>query len=159
VDGPRNAVLVTGDNVGPLLFEGQGAGQMCTASAVVSDLVDAALGKTKITFESFRVLPGRPRRESPRPVTEHQGSYYLRFSAVDRAGVLAQIAGCLGRHGISILSVVQKEARGGKGVPIVMMTDVAAEGAFRQAISEIDRLDCIQAGTVWIRVERGPQAQ
>jgi homoserine dehydrogenase len=159
VDGPRNAVLVTGDNVGPLLFEGQGAGQMCTASAVVSDLVDAALGKTKITFESFRFLPGRTRRESPRPVTEHQGSYYLRFSAVDRAGVLAQIAGCLGRHGISILSVVQKEARGGKGVPIVMMTDVAAEGAFRQAISEIDRLDCIQAGTVWIRVERGPQAQ
>jgi len=159
VDGPMNAVLVTGDNVGPLLFEGQGAGQMCTASAVVSDLVDAALGKTKITFESFRFLPGRTRRESPRPVTEHRGNYYLRFAALDRAGVLAQIAGCLGRHGISILSVVQKEARGSQGVPIVMMTDVASEGAFRQAVSEIDRLDCIQAPTVWIRVERGPRPQ
>ncbi|HUU43951.1 MAG TPA: homoserine dehydrogenase, partial [Planctomycetota bacterium] len=58
VDGPMNAVLVTGDNVGPLTFEGQGAGQMCTASAVVSDMVDAALGKAKITFDSFRYLPG-----------------------------------------------------------------------------------------------------
>ena len=159
VDGPMNAVLVTGDNVGPLLFEGQGAGQMCSASAVVSDLVDAALGKAKITFENFRFLPGRTRHESPRPPTEHRGNYYLRFAALDRAGVLAQVAGCLGRHGISILSVVQKEARGGQGVPIVMMTDTASEGAFRQAISEIDRLDCIQAPTVWIRVERAPQTQ
>ena len=153
VDGPRNAVLVTGDNVGPLLFEGQGAGQMCTASAVVSDLVDAALGKTKITFESFRFLPGRTRREPLRPAAEHRGRCYLRFTALDHPGVLAQVAGCLGRHGISILSVVQKEARGGAGVPIVMMTDTAEEAALRKAVSEIDRLDCIQARTVWIRVE------
>jgi homoserine dehydrogenase len=132
---------------------------MCSASAVVSDLVDAALGKAKITFENFRFLPGRTRHESPRPPTEHRGNYYLRFAALDRAGVLAQVAGCLGRHGISILSVVQKEARGGQGVPIAMMTDTASEGAFRQAISEIDRLDCIQAPTVWIRVERAPQTQ
>ncbi|KPJ51737.1 MAG: hypothetical protein AMS16_07480, partial [Planctomycetes bacterium DG_58] len=69
-------------------------------------------------------------------------------------GVLAQIAGCLGRHQISILSVVQKETRRGAGVPIVMMTDEAKEADFRKAVEEIDRLDCIQAPTVWIRVER-----
>jgi len=73
---------------------------------------------------------------------------------VDQPGVLAQIAGCLGRHRISILSVVQKEARGGKGVPIVMMADEAEEADFRRAVEEIDRLDCIFPPTVWIRVER-----
>ena len=154
VSGPMNAVLVKGSNVGPLLFQGQGAGQMCTASAVVSDLVDAALGKAKITFDHLRFLPGRTRRATLRPMAEHRGSYYLRFTAVDQPGVLAQIAGCLGRHKISILSVVQKEARGGRGVPIVMMTDEAEEAGFRKAVNEIDRLDCIQAPTVWIRVER-----
>ena len=154
VDGPMNAVLVTGDNVGPLTFEGQGAGQMCTASAVVSDMVDAALGKAKITFDSFRYLPGRTRRTTLRPIESLRVSYYVRFTATDQPGVLAQIAGCLGRHEISILSVVQKEARGGRGVPIVMMTDVSEEASFRRAVGEIDRLDCIQAPTVWIRVER-----
>ena len=154
VDGPMNAVLVTGNNVGPLLFQGQGAGQMCTASAVVSDLVDAALGKAKITFDHFRFLPGRTHRERLRPIEAHRGRYYLRFTAVDQPGVLAQIAGCLGRHRISILSVVQKEARGGKGVPIVMMADEAEEADFRRAVEEIDRLDCIFPPTVWIRVER-----
>lgn len=154
VDGPMNAVLVKGDNVGPLTFEGQGAGQMPTASAVVSDLVDAALGKAKITFDSFGFLPGKTRRETLRPIGAHRGSCYLRFTALDQPGVLAQVAGCLGRHSISILSVVQKEARRGAGVPIVMMTDEAEESGLRKAISEIDRLDCIQAPTVWIRVER-----
>ena len=154
VAGPMNAVLVTGDNVGPLTFEGQGAGQMCTASAVVSDLVDAALGKAKITFDHLRYLPGRTERQTLRPIEALEESYYVRFSAMDQPGVLAQIAGCLGRHEISILSVVQKEARGDVGVPIVMMTDVSAEASFRRAIGEIDRLPCIQAPTVWIRVER-----
>jgi len=154
VGGPMNAVLVTGDNVGPLLFQGQGAGERCTASAVVSDLVDVALGKAKVTFDNFGFLPGRNRPQKLRPIDEHRGNYYLRFTAVDQPGVLAQIAGCLGRHDISILSVVQKEARGGKGVPIVMMTDEAKEADFRNALEEIDRLDCIHAQTVWIRVER-----
>jgi homoserine dehydrogenase len=135
VDGPMNAVLVTGNNVGPLLFQGQGAGQMPTASAVVSDLVDAAVGKAKITFDNFQFLPGRTRREKLRPISELGGRYY-------------------GRHGISILSVVQKEGRGAPGVPIVMMTDSAQEAGFRKAIGEIDRLGCILAPTVWIRVER-----
>jgi len=153
VDGPMNAVLLTGDNVGPLMFEGQGAGMMCTASAVVSDLVDAALGKAKITFEHLRYLPGRTRRTALRPMSELVGRYYVRFTAEDRPGVLAQIAGCLGRHEISILSVVQKEARGGAGVPIVMMSDAAQEASFRGAIEEIDRLECIHAPTVWVRVE------
>jgi homoserine dehydrogenase len=154
VDGPMNAVLVVGDNVGPLLFEGQGAGRMPTASAVVADLVDAATGKAKITFDHFRYLPGRTKRETLRPPAESSGRCYVRFTCLDQPGVLAQIAGCLGRHGISILSVVQKEARGSRGVPIVMMTDSAQEAAFRKAIGEIDRLGCILAPTVWIRVER-----
>ena len=175
VDGPMNAVFVRGNNTGPLLFQGQGAGQMPTASAVVGDLVDAALGKAKITFERLGYLPGRTHREKLRPASEVRGRYYLRLSAHDQPGVLAQIAGCLGRHGISILSVVQKESRkrgltpfacrpegcsAQKGsdpffcVPIVMMTDEAQESAFRGAVEEIDRLGCIVARSVWIRVER-----
>ncbi len=154
VDGPMNAVLVRGSHTGPLLFQGQGAGRMPTASAVVSDIVDAALGKAKISFDHLKYLPGRTERTKLRPAGEVSGRCYLRFTTHDEPGVLAEIAGCLGRHGISILSVVQKEARGGSGVPIVMMTDEAKESSLRTAIEEIDRLATIVARTVWIRVER-----
>jgi homoserine dehydrogenase len=154
VDGPMNAVLVVGNNVGPLLFHGQGAGMMPTASAVVSDIVDVAVGKSKITFENFRFLPGKTRRATIRPMESHRGRYYLRFTALDQPGVLASIAGSLGRHGISILSVVQKESRGGSAVPIVMMADEADEANVRKAVLEIDRLECVHDRTVWIRVER-----
>jgi len=110
VSGPMNAVAVRGHAVGEVLHVGQGAGQTPTASAVVADIVDAALGRSRITFKHLTVLSGRAPRVAILPPGRSESRHYLRFTVVDQPGVLAQIAGALGRYGISIASVVQHEA-------------------------------------------------
>lgn len=154
VRGPNNAVLIHGDAVGDVLLQGAGAGQMPTASAVVSDLVDVVLGKAQITFDNFRIFPGRIPHADLVDISHVHGSYYVRFSALDQPGVLAGIAGALARHNISILSVIQKETRTTGSVPLVMMTEIAEEASMRAAIGEIDRMPFVTDGSVWMRVER-----
>ncbi|MBM4038502.1 MAG: homoserine dehydrogenase, partial [Planctomycetes bacterium] len=104
-----NGIFVRGSAVGDTMFYGRGAGQMPTASAIVSDIVDILLGKAKHTFERLRLFPGRTESLRVRSIEESESRYYLRFAAVDRPGVLAKIAGEFGRHDISIASVLQKE--------------------------------------------------
>jgi homoserine dehydrogenase len=78
--------------------------------------------------------------------------------AQDRPGVLAQVAGILGRHDISIVSVIQKGRAHAAAVPVVMMTHGARERDLRAALAEIDRLPVVAAPTVMLRVEPPPEA-
>jgi homoserine dehydrogenase len=80
--------------------------------------------------------------------------FYLRFHVLDRPGVLAEIAGILGRNQISIASVIQHESEeASEGVvPLVIMTHVAAEGPMRKAMAEIDQLPVVRPGSVWMRI-------
>jgi homoserine dehydrogenase len=89
----------------------------------------------------------------PRPIDDIRSEYYLRVMALDRPGVLAQVAGILGRHDISLLSVLQKGRAQGEAVPVVMMTHEARERDMRAALSAIDRLPVVAARTTMIRVE------
>lgn len=146
VQGVYNAIYIVGDATGPTLLYGQGAGGAPTGSAVVSDLVEIVRGK-----EALRP----PSLESP-PVKDMEDlrcSYYLRFSAVDRPGVLSKISGVLGKNDISIASVIQKGRTKRGAVPIVMMTHDALERNVRRALKEIDTLDVIKDSTKLIRVE------
>ena len=86
-----------------------------------------------------------------RPIGEVRSAYYLRAMVQDRPGVLSQVAGILGRHDISIASVIQKGRAG--AVPIVMMTHEARERDMRAALAAIDRLPVVAARTAMIRVE------
>jgi homoserine dehydrogenase len=88
------------------------------------------------------------------PLGELFGRVYLRFTASDRPGVLSSITGILGRHGISIESVIQK-GRGHEGgsVPIVVFTHPASEASVRQALDTIDRLPDVTAATRLVRIE------
>ncbi len=151
VNGVYNAIFYEGDFVGQGLLYGKGAGAGPTASAVVSDIVDAAkkLGDIKIDFEA-RSLAKSKNVES---MDELIGRSYLRFSALDQPGVLAKIAGVLGKHGISISSVIQKERHASGAVPVVVMTHQAKEKNFREAIEKIDQMDAIRSKTLRIRVE------
>jgi len=79
--------------------------------------------------------------------------YYIRFSAIDKPGVLAKISGILGKHNISIASVTQKEKKSEKVVPIIMMTHEAMEKDLAKALREIDALSAIKKKSVRIRVE------
>lgn len=155
VRGAYNAIAVKGDAVGRVFFHGMGAGQNPTASAVVSDLIDTVVGRMAITFRTLDLWSQQ--RESPvvvRDPAEVPGRFYLRFNVDDRPGVLAEIAGILGQHEVSIASVIQHEAaeEAGGTVPLVIMTHWAPEGAVAKAVSTIDQLTCVHPGTIRMRV-------
>jgi homoserine dehydrogenase len=158
VRGAYNAVRVVGDAVGQVFFHGLGAGQMPTASAVTADVLDTILGRAAITFRALELWSAR--NEAPvavRDPAKISGRYYLRFTVEDRPGVLAEIAGELGRHDISIASVIQHETQEpGNGdkrlVPLVIMTHQASEGGMSQAMASIDRLPFVRPASVRMRV-------
>jgi len=154
VSGVFNAVFMTGDNVGNLMFYGRGAGQLPTASAVWSDTLEIARRVAHGIPALDADLPSLSRTPLPlRPVDEIRSAYYLRVMALDRPGVLAQVAGILGRHDISLVSVLQKERARNEAVPVVMMTHEARERDMRAALAAIDKLPVVAARTTMIRVE------
>jgi len=154
VSGVYNAVFISGDNVGNLMFYGRGAGQLPTASAVWSDALEIAR-RVAHDIPALPVeLPSVAKAPLPlRPMDEIRSAYYLRVMALDRPGVLAQVAGILGRHDISLVSVLQKARAEGEAVPVVMLTHDARERDMRAALAAIDRLPVVAARTTMIRVE------
>lgn len=149
-----NAVLLEGDAVGQILLYGKGAGEMPTASAVVSDIIDVARnisGGAPIRipmnyYAKSRAIPIKP-------VETITSRYYLRFSVVDRPMVLASIASYLGKQGISIASVMQKEGFSKDRVPVIILTHTATERGIRTALTEIEGTDFIKDKTQVIRIE------
>jgi homoserine dehydrogenase len=154
VSGVFNAVFITGDNVGNLMFYGRGAGQLPTASAIWSDALEIAR-RVAHGLPALPVdLPSVSQRPLPlRPMDDIRSAYYLRVMAMDRPGVLAQVAGILGKNDISLVSVLQKGRALGGAVPVVMMTHEARERDMGGALSEIDALPVVQGRTAMIRVE------
>ncbi len=148
VRGVYNAVYVRADQTGDLLFYGKGAGMMPTASAVISDIISIAQGGQPSGFnrpaQAARVLP----------MDDLRSKYYLRFQVADKPGVLGRIAQTLGRHGISIMSVHQKESHDPRSVPVVILTYEASERDLKKALKEIDSKKDISRKTVLIRVEK-----
>ncbi|MCG6862528.1 MAG: homoserine dehydrogenase [Chromatiaceae bacterium] len=157
VDGVMNAVLVKGDAVGPTLYYGAGAGAMPTASAVVADVVDVTRALTTDPNNRVPHLAFQPDELSDIPVLsmeEVETAYYLRVTALDQPGVMANIAGILGSEGISIEAIQQKEPEeGDTHVPLIMLTHLVREGHMNQAISRIEALESVKGEVVRIRVE------
>jgi homoserine dehydrogenase len=156
VSGAFNAIFVKGDAVGSTLFYGAGAGMMPTGSAVVSDLVD--LCRNIRLGVSRRVPLLAYQREhlhdaEIRHIHDITSTYYLRFTVVDRPGVLSRISGILGSLDISIASVIQKGRRAEKAVPIYMLTHEAREKNMQKALQEIDHLPITVDKTVLLRIE------
>jgi homoserine dehydrogenase len=152
VGGVYNAIFVKGDLIGENLFYGEGAGAKPTSSAVIGDIVTIA--KHIRSAERVECCISYKRDvEGIKKMDEVRTRFYVRFSTIDRPGVLAKISGILGKHGISIATVTQKGRREAGIVPIVMMTHDAVERDMAAALKEIDRLSCIRRRTVRIRVE------
>jgi homoserine dehydrogenase len=155
VDGPFNAIRLTGDFVGPVMLYGRGAGMEPTASAVVGDVIDIArniLAGIGCRVAARGTMEPSMKDLAIKPMGEIVSRYYLRFSAVDRPGVLAAIAGALGKNNISIESMIQT-GRSGDYVPIVIITHDAAERDVVAALAEIDHLEMIREKSRLIRIE------
>jgi len=149
--GAFNMIALVGDAVGKTVLSGAGAGQMPAASAVVADLIDVATGRAALTFPRIDVWKDR----QPFPVQRSEevaNRYYLRFNVLDRPHVFADIADILGRHGISLASIIQHEApEAGSDesiVPLVVMTHRTTYGRLSAADRELDRLDSLRTPRV-----------
>lgn len=155
VRGPYNAIRIQGDAVGDLALYGRGAGAMPTASAVVADLIDLAVGRAQRTFQSLRLGLGESPGLALRPSATVRSRFYLRLLVADRIGVMAEIMRTLAEHRISIASVVQHEAleeHEGDVVPLVIMTHTALTADFRAAAAHLNRLESVLAPSVYFPV-------
>lgn len=156
VGGVYNAVYIVGNATGSLMFYGRGAGQMPTASAVLSDIVEIAQNILYQRPSRPHHLPGISAEGlSIKPMENLRTCYYLRVMAIDKPGVLSKISGILGDHNISIASVIQKGRREQATVPVIMMTHEAKEGDMQRALELIDCLEVVMEKTVCLRVEGG----
>jgi len=157
VGGAFNAIYVKGDFVGSTLYYGPGAGQLPTASAVVSDIIEIARdlrrgARGRIPPSGFH-HPGNGGKTPVFPFSDVKSEYYLRFQVLDKPGVLSRIAGVLGAHSISISSVIQKGRKAESAVPIFIQTHHAKERDVRAALEETDRLPVVLDRTRMIRIE------
>ena len=148
-----NAVFVRGDIVGDTLFYGRGAGKDATASAVLSDLADAALDLKFGT--KHRVPPFVPHECAGVvvPIEDVVSQYFVRLNVVDRPGVLAKIAAIFGQSKIGISSVIQPEGHEGASVPLIFMLHYATNGAVTNALKKIGKLLVVKSRPVMLRVE------
>jgi homoserine dehydrogenase len=153
VDGVFNAIYVSSDLAGELMFYGPGAGQLPAASAVVSDIVDLAQDIKAGLFRSTLNSLQDNSIKGLRKIDEFENKYYIRIKVVDKPGVLAKIAGILAKFGISIASVTQKEKLKSQIVPVVMVTHEVKEKNLRGALKMIDKLAEIKDKSVAIRIE------
>ncbi|MCC7408676.1 MAG: homoserine dehydrogenase [Phycisphaeraceae bacterium] len=152
VNGSFNALSVFGHAVGQTVYIGRGAGQMPTASAVVSDILNVASGWYTQAFGAMNLWwDGKPAAviESD---DQRLSRYYLRISAKDAPGTLAQVSRVLGEQGISISSMLQHEAAADQFVPVVITTHAARGGALRQALAKIEQLDVTHGPPTAIRI-------
>jgi homoserine dehydrogenase len=153
--GVNNAVYLVGDYAGEMMFYGAGAGEKPTASAVVSDIVDISRNIKSAAKKRISSLPETLTPKPLIPINETETRYYLRFTVIDRPGVLSQITAVLGENDISISALTQKERHPKNAVPVVMMTHRAKEGSVQAALKGIDSLKVVKDKTVMIRIEEG----
>ena len=162
VNGVFNGIVVRGDVVGDTMFYGRGAGADATASAVISDLADAALNLKFASKQRVPAFVSHRLNARVRTIDDVESRYYLRLTVEDRAGVIAKVSQILGDSDISIASVLQRETpepkaghkdAGAGTAQLIMMLHTAKDRAVREAIAKIDGLSVVKNKTVVIRVE------
>ncbi len=150
VEGVHNAVVTEGDFVGQNICEGRGAGAGPTASAVVSDLIDIARGRSQPTFSvpasELKALPAAP-------LARHRGAYYVRLMVVDKPGVIADVAAALRDEEVSMEAMIQRGRSPGEAVPVVLTTHETEEAAMRRALARIETLASVLEPPHMIRIE------
>ena len=158
VDGPFNAVSVFGNAVGNVMFYGRGAGMMATASAVVADILDIALGTSERLFERMPMVTEKRKAANFKKIDDILSRFYLRIMAKDQPGVFARYGQILGKNGISISGAMQHEGSGPDNtVPVVITTHPTRQKNMAAALNELQRLDILRGKPVCIRIVEIPE--
>ncbi len=158
VDGPFNAISVFGNAVGNTVFYGRGAGMMATASAVVADIIEIALGNSHRVFDTMAMATGTQRTVQIKPIDEVDSRFYVRIMAKDQAGVFAKYGQVLGTHDISISGAIQHEWIGPDNtIPVVITTHPTQQKNMTAALKEIEQLDIVSGKPICIRIVDIPE--
>ena len=141
VDGPTNAIEVTGNPVGSVMVTGPGAGGGATASAVMADIIEVAAGRAAPFFgcPAEDLTAGGDDDESG----EMRGAYFMRLMVEDRPGVLADVTKILSEVNASVASILQHDDDGGNIVPIILTTHEISMDNFDQVCAKISNLDAV----------------
>ncbi len=153
VNGVFNAISVTGDVVGTTLYSGRGAGRDATASAVISDIADAASllrhGKGAHLLGEDPVAPSRCRLAPPESI---RGRFYVRLTVRDQPGVLARVASEMARHQVSIATVIQGPAERARAASLVLTTHESDERAIARTLRRLRTLAAVLEEPVLLRI-------
>ncbi|MDR2616537.1 MAG: homoserine dehydrogenase [Endomicrobium sp.] len=155
VENEYNAVMITGKDSGDVLFYGKGAGQQPAASAVVSDIINVS---KFIVTNTAGIVPdviyAKKKKIKILPAGKSKASYYLRFSVLDKSGVLAKISGMLGKHKVSIASLSQPDISGNDYARIIIITHETCRENIEGALKQINATKSIvKSKTVKIKIE------
>ncbi|NML07631.1 homoserine dehydrogenase [Sphingomonas sp. G-3-2-10] len=149
VTGSTNAVVAEGNFVGRLLFQGAGAGDGPTASAVVADLIDIARGEFGPPYAMpADALAAQPAADSG----ERRGRAYVRFTVADRVGVLAEIAAAMRDAGVSIESLMQRGANPDGSVLVAIVTHEGPERAVAHALEKLRGSSSLVGEPMWMHI-------
>ena len=152
VAGSFNALSVYGHAVGHTMSYGRGAGEMPTASAVVSDILNVASGWYPLACEKLHLLCDQHEKVETVAADDLVSRFYIRMTALDVPGVMAKVSAILGDAGISLSAISQHEANVGQFVPLVIVTHKAKQGALFAALQKIEHLEVIDGKPVCIRI-------
>ena len=157
VNDVSNAVMVNADAVGTTLFYGPGAGSEPTASSVIADIVDVARAMNTGADTWVPALGCNTAALQPQEIMDIEDietSFYIRFSALDKPGVLSDITGIMANAGISIEAIIQKEQPVGEDyVNVIILTNVTKEKLLDAAVENIEQLETVRGSVTFIRVE------
>ncbi len=158
IKGPFNAISIFGSAVGQVTYYGRGAGMMPTASAVVADIIDVAIGNSANTFNYIKLIPKGLTNIRINKIDNLVSRFYIRIMCKDRPGAIAQWSKVLAHHNISISGALQHEGTGPKNtVPVVIATHPAPEKNVNAALKEMASLDVIGGKPVCIRIVDIPE--
>ncbi len=158
VEGPFNAVSIFGSAVGQVMYYGRGAGMMPTASAVVADIIDVALGNSATTFRHLSLQPRTQTEPLIEKIDNLVSRFYIRIMCKDQPGVIAQWSKVLAEHQISISGALQHEDIGPENtVPVVIATHPTRQKNITAALEDMEKLDVIGGKPVCIRIVDIPE--
>ncbi len=158
VNGSFNAVSIFGSAVGQVMYYGRGAGMMPTASAIVADIIDVALGNSATTFRHLCLKPRNQTAALIEKIDNLVTRFYIRLMAKDRPGVFAQVGKVLAENAISISGALQHEGQGPDNtVPVVITTHPTRQSKVTAALEDLDKLDTICSRPVCIRIVDIPE--
>ncbi|MDD5010972.1 MAG: homoserine dehydrogenase [Phycisphaerae bacterium] len=158
VDGPFNAVSIFGHAVGQTMFYGRGAGMMPTASAVVADIIEVAMGNSKKLFKHLSLEPRDKTASLIGKIDELVSRFYIKLRVSDKPGVFAQICTILANHEISLSGVLQHEEHNTNNtVPAVVITHPSRQDKMTAALKDLAELEIVREKPVCIRIVDIPE--